>query len=137
VINPEKGDREAVVDIKPVLLANYSETLMRATLDGAAAGRHRAFLSGRCGGAHFRTCLHVHKSGLLLRCVVGAGATFLSRLLVVPHLARGTLVHVLRDWLFGHFTIYAALPTRKCMPARTRAFLDFLAEFSPQAGPTR
>ena len=71
---------------------------------------------------------------LLRTALDGAGITFLSRLLVAPHLARGTLVHVLPDWMFGRFTIYAALPTRKFMPARTRAFLDFLAEFAPAPG---
>ncbi|RZI98923.1 MAG: hypothetical protein EOO54_28155, partial [Haliea sp.] len=33
--NPDEEDREVAVDIKPVLLANHSDTLMRATLDGA------------------------------------------------------------------------------------------------------
>ncbi len=69
---------------------------------------------------------------LLHAALDGAGITFLSRLLVAPHLARGRLVHVLPDWRLGRFTIYAALPTRKFMPARTRVFLDFLAEFAPQ-----
>ncbi len=68
---------------------------------------------------------------LLRTALDGAGVTFLSRLLVAPHLARGTLVHLLPEWIFGRFTIYAALPTRKFMPARTRAFLDFLTEFAP------
>ena len=44
------------------------------------------------------------------------------------YLKAGTLVHVLPDWIFGRFTLYAALPTRKLVPARTRAFLDFAAE---------
>lgn len=67
---------------------------------------------------------------VLLRAALdGAGVTFLSRLLVAPHLARGTLVHLVPEWIFGRFTIYAALPTRKFMPARTRVFLDFLGEF--------
>ncbi len=71
---------------------------------------------------------------VLLRAALdGAGITFLSRLLVASHLERGSLVQLLPDWIFGRFTIYAALPTRKFMPARTRAFLDFLAEFAPQA----
>ena len=73
---------------------------------------------------------------VLLRAAIdGAGVTFLSRLLVAPHLSRGTLVHLLPEWIFGRFTIYAALPTRKFMPARTRAFLEFLAEFAPQPAP--
>ena len=71
---------------------------------------------------------------VLLRAALdGAGITFLSRLLVTPHLERGALVQLLPDWIFGRFMIYAALPTRKFMPARTRAFLDFLAEFGPPA----
>lgn len=70
---------------------------------------------------------------VLLRAALdGAGITFLSRLLVATHLERGSLVHLLPDWIFGRFTIYAALPTRKFMPSRTRAFLDFLGEFAPQ-----
>lgn len=80
-----------------------------------------------------RPALQTTSFDVLLRAALdGAGITFLSRLLVAPHLARGTLVQVLPDWIFGRFTIYAALPTRKFMPARTRAFLDFLAEFAPK-----
>ena len=55
----------------------------------------------------------------------GAGVAVLSRALAEPHLNSGALVHLLPDWIFGRFTIYAALPSRKLLPARTRAFLDF------------
>lgn len=83
-----------------------------------------------------RPALQTTSFDVLLRAALdGAGITFLSRLLVAQHLERGSLVHLLPDWIFGRFTIYAALPTRKFMPARTRAFLDFLAEFAPRAGP--
>ena len=82
-----------------------------------------------------RPALQTTSFDVLLRTALdGAGITFLSRLLVAPHLARGTLVHLLPEWIFGRFTIYAALPTRKFMPARTRAFLDFLTELPPQPG---
>jgi DNA-binding transcriptional LysR family regulator len=57
----------------------------------------------------------------------GAGIAMLSRLLVAPHLASGTLVQLLPDWIFGRYTIYAALPSRKLLPARVKAFLEFLA----------
>lgn len=81
----------------------------------------------------WRPSLQTTSFDVLLRTALdGAGVTFLSRLLVAQHLARGTLVQVLPEWIFGRFTIYAALPTRKFMPARTRAFLDFLGEFAPQ-----
>ena len=58
----------------------------------------------------------------------GAGVAALSTALVAPHLESGALVHLLPDWILGRFTIYAALPTRKLLPARTRAFLDFLEQ---------
>ena len=82
-----------------------------------------------------KAALQTTSFDVLLRAALdGAGITFLSRLLVAAHIERGTLVHLLPDWIFGRFTIYAALPTRKFMPARTRVFLDFLAEFAPQGG---
>ncbi|WP_397408130.1 LysR family transcriptional regulator [Polaromonas sp.] len=85
-----------------------------------------------------RPALQTTSFDVLLRAALdGAGITFLSRLLVASHLERGSLVHLLPDWVFGRFTIYAALPTRKFMPSRTRAFLDFLAEFGPRDGPGR
>ncbi len=62
----------------------------------------------------------------------GAGVAALSRALAAPHLESGALVHLLPEWIFGRFTIYAALPTRRLVPARTRALLDFL---TPRALP--
>jgi DNA-binding transcriptional LysR family regulator len=67
----------------------------------------------------------------------GAGFSVLSKLLVAPHLANGALVHLLPDWVFGRFTIYVALPSRKLVPARTRAFMEFLGEYSSAAAARR
>ncbi|MDO8248123.1 MAG: LysR substrate-binding domain-containing protein [Rhodoferax sp.] len=61
----------------------------------------------------------------------GAGIAVLSSLLVTPDLASGALVPLLPDWVFGHSTVYATVPSRKLMPARTRAFLTFLSELLP------
>ena len=47
---------------------------------------------------------------------------------VAPHLASGALVQVLPDWSFGQVTLYAALPSRKFLPQRTRVFLDYLTQ---------
>jgi DNA-binding transcriptional LysR family regulator len=66
----------------------------------------------------------------------GAGIAVLSRLLVAQHLASGELVHVLPDWIFGRLTVYAAVPSRKLIPARTRAFLAFLSEWLPSPPPS-
>ena len=41
------------------------------------------------------------------------------------------LVHLLPDWIYGRLTVYAAVPSRKLMPARTRAFMDFIGGLMP------
>ena len=66
---------------------------------------------------------------LLYRATLdGAGVAVLSRLLAAPHLESGALVHLLPDWIHGRLTVYAAVPTRKLIPARTRAFLTFIGD---------
>jgi len=71
---------------------------------------------------------------LLMRAAVdGAGVAVTSRLLAEEHLARGELAHILPGWIFSRYTIYAALPSGRMLPARTRVFLDFLTENVPRA----
>ena len=78
--------------------------------------------------------LHSTGTDLLLRATVdGVGVTVTSRLLVEEHLARGELVHVLPAWIFSRYTIYAALPSGRMLPARTTVFLDFLSQRVPLA----
>jgi len=71
---------------------------------------------------------------LLLRAALdGLGVSVMARLLAAPYLASGALVHVLPGWVHSRYTVYAALPTRRMLPARTKAFLDFMIEQTPQA----
>ena len=88
---PEQRAQAVDVEVQPVLLANHTDTLLRAALDGA-------------------------------------GITSVSVDLVAPHLTRGDLVRVLSPWITGQLTMYAALPSRKFIPHRTRVFLDYLVE---------
>jgi DNA-binding transcriptional LysR family regulator len=75
---------------------------------------------------------------VLLRAALDSvGITILPNLLAAQHLVSGALVRLLPDWMAGQFTIYAALPTRKFMPARTAAFLEFLSERSRTLGAAR
>ena len=87
----DQPERPLEVDIQPVLLANHTDTLLRATLDGA-------------------------------------GIISVAVDMVVPYLTRGELVRVLSPWITGRLTIYAALPSRKFVPQRTRVFLEYLIE---------
>ena len=89
--HPERGDEVLDVTVEPGVWVNHTETLMRATVDGAG----------------------------ITSMVVGLAA---------PYLASGRLVRVLRPWITGRLSLYAALPSRRYMPERTRLFLDFLIE---------
>ena len=69
-----------------------------------------------------------HIDTLLLAALDGMGITYGSIDLVAPHLASGQLVRVLPAWSLGQATLYAALPSRKFLPQRTRVFLDYVTE---------
>lgn len=88
---PENPQQPMEVAIQPVAMANHTDTLLRAALDGA-------------------------------------GITSVSVDLVAHYLTRGELVRVLAPWITGRLAMYAALPSRKFIPQRTRVFLDFLVE---------
>lgn len=63
---------------------------------------------------------------ILSATLAGAGISAQSRIMATPYMESGELLRVLPEWITGRFTLYAALPSRKFMPARTRAFLEFL-----------
>ena len=81
--------------------------------------------------APIQTVLQSPSLDMLFNAAIdGAGITVMPQYPAQNYLASGALVHVLPDWTFGRFTLYAALPTRKLIPAKTRAFLDFAAEMT-------
>jgi DNA-binding transcriptional LysR family regulator len=67
-----------------------------------------------------------HTDTLLGATLGGAGISATPVEIAAPHLASGALVRVLSPWIAGRFTLYAALPSRKFMPQRSRVFLDYL-----------
>lgn len=69
-----------------------------------------------------------HGDTLLQAALSGAGITSMAVDIAAPYLTNGELVRVLRPWITGRLSLYAALPSRKFMPERTRVFLDYLAE---------
>ncbi|WP_370691078.1 LysR substrate-binding domain-containing protein [Hydrogenophaga sp.] len=68
-----------------------------------------------------------HTDTLLGAARGGAGISAIPVELAAPHLVSGRLVRVLSPWIAARFTLYAALPSRKFMPQRTRVFLDNLS----------
>lgn len=69
-----------------------------------------------------------HTDTLMRTALDGAGITSVAVDLAAPYLMSGELVRVLSPWITGRLTLYAALPSRKFMPQRTRVFLDYLVE---------
>lgn len=65
---------------------------------------------------------------LLCATLDGAGISGQPLDLVASYLKSGQLTRVLVPWITGRYTLYAVLPSRKSMPARTRAFLELITE---------
>ena len=67
-------------------------------------------------------------AGIVAAALDGTGITSVTLEMVAPYLARGDLVRVLSPWITGRLVMYAALPSRKFIPQRSRVFLDYLME---------
>lgn len=86
-----KPEQVVETTVEPVLIANHTDTLLRAAIDGA-------------------------------------GITSVALDIVASYLTQGDLVRVLNPWVTGRLAMYAALPSRKFIPERSRVFLDYLVE---------
>lgn len=86
---------------------------------------------GEAVDAPIQTVLHSPSLDMLFNAAIdGAGITVMPKFPSENYLSAGVLTHILPEWIFGDFALYAALPTRKLIPARTRAFLDFATEMT-------
>lgn len=65
-------------------------------------------------------------ASILQMTIDGAGIASFTLDSVAPFLEQGVLQHVLPGWITGRFSVLAALPSRKHLPLRTQAFLDFV-----------
>lgn len=65
---------------------------------------------------------------ILAATLAGLGVAGLPTFIAEKALRNGTLERVLPDWHGTTLNLYAAMPTRKHIPARTRVFIDFLLQ---------
>src|SRR5262249_45889134 len=70
----------------------------------------------------------IHADTLYAAALAGMGIAGLPSFVAEDALVEHALERVLPHWRLLTLTIYAAMPTRKHVPARTRAFVDFLVE---------
>jgi len=69
-----------------------------------------------------------HTDTLYAAALAGLGVTGLPSFVLEDALLENALERVLPHWHLLTTTIYAAMPTRKYVPARTRVFVDFLVQ---------
>ena len=74
-----------------------------------------------------------HTDSLMSAIIGGAGIGAQPADLIAPLLKAGVLQRVLAPWITARISLVAAMPSRKFMPARTRAFLDYLVDHARRA----
>ena len=118
--------RPAPVD--PAGLAALPGIVMRSS----ASGRVRQWMMRDAAGAEMaagtsESVVLNDPTAMRAAALMGLGVTLLALPDVLPQLERGELVRVLPHWYVDAGAISVYYPTRNQMPARTRAFIDFVA----------
>ncbi|MEO8806668.1 MAG: LysR family transcriptional regulator [Burkholderiaceae bacterium] len=70
----------------------------------------------------------IHTDTMYAAALAGMGITGLPSFVAEDALLENALERVLPQWHLLTTTLYAGMPTRKHVPARTRAFIDFLVQ---------
>ncbi|OZI18345.1 LysR family transcriptional regulator [Bordetella genomosp. 9] len=75
--------------------------------------------------------LTVNDPGALLQaCLAGSGIAQMLQLGAAELIADGHLVNLFPDWTDERFPLYVFHPSRHHVPAKTRAFLEFIADWA-------
>ncbi|WP_432785785.1 hypothetical protein AAEX37_02563 [Oligella sp. MSHR50489EDL] len=73
-----------------------------------------------------------HTDTLLKTTLDGIGIASMSAKIVEPYLANGSMVRVLAPLITAQLIMYVGLPSRKFIPQRVQAYLDYLMDFVKQ-----
>ena len=82
----------------------------------------------RLGTTPAATLLTSNIDVLYASALAGLGIAGLPTFVVEQALRDGRLERVLPQWRGIHLSLYAAMPTRKHVPIRTRALIDYLVQ---------
>ncbi|RQH01663.1 LysR family transcriptional regulator [Paraburkholderia dinghuensis] len=69
-------------------------------------------------------------SALINACVDGSGIAQMLLLVAEPLIAEGRLINLFPEWADERYPLYAYFPSRHHVPAKTRAFIDFVVELT-------
>jgi len=114
------GDHDTV--IPPLSAMQGGITFYRGALD--AEGGHSYTLKRR----QHPTLATTHIDTCYAAALAGVGIAGLPSYVIAGALQDRRLERVLPAWRLFDMTLWAGMPTRRHLPARTRAFLDFLLE---------
>jgi DNA-binding transcriptional LysR family regulator len=134
------GFSQAVLCASPDYLAHHGDPLapedlkahrcLRLRMPGLRMGPLRLLdptQADRAVEVDVPTVLTANHADTLLRASLeGGGISSQPVDLLAPLLKEGKLRRVLAPWITARLSLVAALPSRKFMPARTRAFVDHL-----------
>ncbi|WP_075292225.1 LysR family transcriptional regulator [Pararhizobium arenae] len=121
--------RGRVNPLDPSGLAALDGIVMRATRTGRIRRRTMRNVAGDEVMVEMKESLVFNDPAAMVRAaLLGLGVTIVTVPDALPHLESGRLVRVLPQWYAdaGPISIYYA--NRTLLPARTRAFIDFVAE---------
>ena len=97
-------------------------TFHRGAADGEPGGESVTLAPGR------PALSTIHSDTIYAAALAGMGISGLPSYVVEDALLEHALERVLPEWRVLTVRLYAAMPTRKYVPARTRAFIDFLVQ---------
>ncbi len=69
-------------------------------------------------------------SAIIKSCLAGSGIAQMLLLVAEPLIADGKLINLFPEWADERYPLYAYYPSRHHVPAKTRAFLDFVVELT-------
>jgi DNA-binding transcriptional LysR family regulator len=127
----ERGAPQAPADLAQHACLTYEYLPERSTwrFQDPAGGEHAVRVAGP---------VHANNGDMLVAAAVeGIGIAMEPDFIVAADLAAGRLMRVLADYAPVPTNVYAVYPSRRHLPAKVRAFVDFLAErFATVGGAT-
>ncbi|MGW8390248.1 LysR family transcriptional regulator [Pseudoduganella sp. HUAS MS19] len=101
--------------------------LAYSNLDETAYWSFRDPSNGASFSVDVRSAFRVNNGAALREAAVqGHGIAYLPHFIVAQAIARGELRPLLEGWRKAPVEVYAVYPTRRNLPLRVRAFIDFL-----------
>ncbi|RMH86978.1 LysR family transcriptional regulator [Pseudomonas sp. AOB-7] len=111
----------------PGELAEFDGLLMRSRQSGKLRQWQLRHASGEEAALNLRPHLLLDDPEALRHCaLLGMGVALLTMADVAEHLERGTLLRLLPDWHVDAGPISLYFASQRLLPAKTRAFVDFL-----------